>query len=218
MKTKIPFFVIFVVAFLSSLSVFAQIELCPEGWSYSSETYVDPNGCEWQIDFCYKCPVIIGGELGGSIKVLNYHLLNPAENGCMAPDQEWATNRIISTYFSLCTIPPCSEGCLKIVSEWPLCAQWYTFGWRDLQGNYHYHNWLGECLDGDFCQRTSKKCRNADGYIVPCAGWLYDTYGIIEGGGYCQVEQIPAPPPPQHDFEGEQITSVCFRYIGFTCP
>jgi hypothetical protein len=47
--------VVFSLLFLMALPAMSQ-QPCPPGWNMTTVTIgPDPNGCMWEIDFCYSC-------------------------------------------------------------------------------------------------------------------------------------------------------------------
>lgn len=183
---------------------------CPPGWNYVSVSIgPDSAGCMWKVDFCYACN-LVGGPSPSTLKVITIAPLN----NCWSPDKNWMVEKLRSLYASYCTIPPCDETCLELIVEYPLCAQWYSRGWKDYQNIYHYSNWLQTCsYDGGYCQIVTKVCADGANRTIVCPETLpvYTAFGLA-----CQSSPIPDPGRPAIDFEGEQIISPCFQNI--SCP
>lgn len=124
-------------------------------------------------------------------------------------------------YGRFCTVPACDDengqidcdgGYLELILEYPLCFQWHTFGRFD-GTEWHHYSWLESCLNSGYCQMTSRICRDySSGLIIKCPEYE-TTYEMINLN--CQTTEIP-PPPFDPPFEGERVTSECFKK--YTCP
>lgn len=199
---------IYVCLFVFFLSVLANAQQCPPGWNYVSLPFgPDPSGCTFQVEFCYKCGIT--GADPSNVKVLNIKPLN----GCMAPDKDWLISQIRSNYSIFCTVPACDDRCLTIIIEFPLCFQCHTF-WGYYGGTYHYTSWYEACPGSGYCLITDKICKDYQtNQIIKCPGWIttYQTFNLN-----CQTEHIDCKTQFNPDFEGERITSECFKL--YTCP
>ncbi len=197
---------------LFSVKAMAQDE-CPPNWNYVSLPIgPDPSGCEFQVEFCYKCGITGAGP--GNLRVKNIKPIHP-EQGCVAPDSEvWLINQLLKFYGQNCTVPPCSTNCLEVIVDKPLCFQWHTFGYM-VGDDYHYYSWEEVCLGSGYCQETYKICRDYqnNNQIISCPGWVV-TYQEFDVN--CQEDDIEEPTEFENDFTGEKITTECFQLWG--CP
>jgi len=183
-QIKLLVSIIFIVFFVMIFSNTSSAQPCPPGWNTSSFlTIIDLNGCRWQIDICYKCG-----------------------------DKDWLVQQISSIYFStLCTIPPCDEGCQSIIIEYPTCFEWRAYGTYD-NGVYTYTNpFQAPCSSvSTYCQIEDRVCRDYQtGIVQRCPNWnvRYTPYGTG-----CSSNYIPIPTQPYGvpHFIGENSISPCF--------
>jgi hypothetical protein len=201
---------LFIIFLVVTSSFTSSAQPCPPGWNTSSFlTIVDLNGCQWQIDVCYKCGIT--GASPANVRITN---IKPVPNniGCVSPDKNWLANQISIIYFNtLCTIPPCDEGCQSIIIEYPTCFEWRAYGTYE-NGVYSYTNpYQAPCSSvNTYCQIEDRVCRDYQtGIVQRCPNWnvRYTTYGTG-----CPLNYIPIPTQPYGvpNFIGENSISPCF--------
>lgn len=198
---------IYFIAIIFILSFVANAQ-CPLGWNYVSLPFgPDPSGCTFQVDICYKCGIT--GADPSNLKVLNIKPLND----CYAPDKDWLIDQLNYNYSIFCAVPPCDEGCLTTIIEFPLCFQCHTKGIYN-NGIFTYLSWYEACPGSGYCLVTNKICREyLTNSIIKCPGWV-TTFQTINLN--CPQNYIECPEEFDPDFEGERVTSECFKL--YTCP
>jgi len=125
--------VVFSLLFLMALPAMSQ-QPCLPGWNMATVTIgPDPNGCMWEVDFCYSC----GSATAPYPGIQAGHPRPVGNPTCPTPNLGWIIEQLISYYQNFCTIPEClpePDTCantLQVVVEGPLCFRWHVYVYRD---------------------------------------------------------------------------------------